>query len=130
MKLYLQTWSAGSEYDIHSRLSLYLTYISVADILFWQYNSHKVPSDWPWCTIKRNFFHLSNPEIEQRLWFGSIKLKCCNWDLTPTQVEFRLAYGPVTRRMSMTINRILIGRMKLMFSFHFNFTIIVSTNIW
>ena len=67
VKLYLQTWSAGRECDNHSRLSLYLTYISVVDILFWQSNSHKVPYHLTadlWCIIKKILFHLSNPKIE------------------------------------------------------------------
>ena len=74
VKLYLQTWSAGSEYDNHSRLSLYLTYISVVDILFWQFNSHKVPSDWPLKHNQEKFLSPFEPRNRTKVMIWKYKI--------------------------------------------------------
>ena len=52
---------------------------------------------------------------------------------TTTQVEFKLVNGPsasakVTDFMS--IYRISLGKIALIFSFYFNFNINISANIW
>ena len=50
--------------------------------------------------------------------------------VTVTRVVFKLVGCQTKLVDSMTISKILIGRMALIFSFHFCFIISVSANIW